>query len=81
MNENIMNDKSMNENDLNIVTILSQNSTLSSVGQDQSTTTTEPAVAVGDVYFSKDTELKDRYSNMKIKNIIIGKIKQKENLL
>ena len=45
-----MNESNMNENELNEVTILSQNSTLSSVGQDQSTATTEPAVAVVDIY-------------------------------
>jgi hypothetical protein len=67
--QNNMNENNMNENELNEVTILSQNSTLSSVGQDQSTTTREPAVAVVDVYFSKDTELRDKYNNMKIKNI------------
>jgi len=68
-----MNESNMNENELNEVTILSQNSTLSSVGQDQSTATTEPAVAVVDIYFSKDTELRDKYNNMKNKKYKLGR--------
>ena len=59
----------MNENDLNIVTILSQNSTISTVGQDQLTTQTEPAGTVVEVHFSKDTTLKDKYIKMKLSEI------------